>query len=159
MGEKVAGIGRRLAVGDWNSHHPKWSLNRTRVTRGAQLHEGMTQLGLEVVDDCIWETFRRGASQKSRIDLVFKSEEVEWPDMECEGLQSDHAYISGTIQIQQTLPSIRVRKSLHKLRLKAYFKEIGHNASIGTGSVVPLPGRQYSLHKTFGPRQQVPKGV
>ena len=45
--------------------------------------------------------------------------------MECEWLQSDHAYISGTIQIQQALLPPKVRKTLNKLRLKAYFKEIG----------------------------------
>ena len=51
--EEIARIGRRLVVGDWNSHHPKWSLNGARDTRGTQLQEGMTQLGLEVVDECV----------------------------------------------------------------------------------------------------------
>ena len=85
----------------------------------------MTQLGLEVVDECVWKTFRRGENQKSRIDLVFKSEEVEWTNMECEWLQSDHAYISGTIRIQQALLPPKVKKTLDKLRLETYFKEIG----------------------------------
>ena len=50
-------------------------------------------MDLEVVGECVWETFSRGESQKSRIDLVFKSEEIEWTNMECEWLQRDHAYI------------------------------------------------------------------
>ena len=45
--------------------------------------------------------------------------------MECEWLQSDYTYISGTIQIQQALPPPTVRKTLDKVRLEAYFKEIG----------------------------------
>ena len=56
---------------------------------------------------------------------MFKSEEVEWTNMECEWLQSDHAYISGTIKIQQALPPPKVRKTLDKLRLEACFKQIG----------------------------------
>ena len=35
--EEIATIGRRLTVGDWNSHHPKWSLNRARDARATQL--------------------------------------------------------------------------------------------------------------------------
>ena len=85
----------------------------------------MTQLGLDVVDECVWETFRRGESQKSVIDLVFKSKEVKWINMECEWLQTDHAYISGTIKIQQRLPPLKVRKTLNELRLEACFTEIG----------------------------------
>ena len=125
MTEEVARIRERLAIGDWNSYHPKWSLKGARDARGTQLQEGVTQLGLEVVDKCVWETFRRGESQKSRIDLVVKSEEVEWTNMKCEWLQSDHAYISGTIKIQQALPPSKVRKTLNKLKLEACFKQIG----------------------------------
>ena len=54
-----------------------WSLKTNRDNRGTQLQEGMTYLGLNVVKQCFWETFRRGDQQRSRIDLVFKSEEVQ----------------------------------------------------------------------------------
>ena len=40
--EEIARIGKRLGVGDWNSSHPKWSLNRARDARGTPLQEGMT---------------------------------------------------------------------------------------------------------------------
>ena len=60
MTERKAGIGRRLAIGDWNAHHPDWSLKTNRDNRGTQLQEGMTHLGLNVVKECFWETFRRG---------------------------------------------------------------------------------------------------
>ena len=62
--EQTAGIGRRLAIGDWNAHHPDWSLKTNRDNRGTQLQEGMTQLGLNVAKECFWETFRRGEQQK-----------------------------------------------------------------------------------------------
>ena len=84
----------------------------------------MTYLGLSVIKEFFRKTFRRGDQQRSRIDLVFKSEEVQWSNMECEWLQSKHAYISGTIEIQQTLPPPNMRKTLDKTKLEAYFKEV-----------------------------------
>ena len=77
MTEEIARIGRGLAVTDWSSYHPKWSLNEARDARGTQLQEGMIQLALEIVYEDVWEIFRRGESQKSRIDSVFKMEEFE----------------------------------------------------------------------------------
>ena len=40
--ERTARVGRRLAIGEWNAHHPDWSLKTNRENRGTQLQEGMT---------------------------------------------------------------------------------------------------------------------
>ena len=125
MTERKAGIGRRLAIGDWNAHHPDWTLKTNRDYRGTQLEEGMTQLGLNVVKECFWKIFRRGDQQRSRIDLVFKSEEVQWTNMESEWLQSDHAYVTCMLEIQQALLPPNTRKTLDKTKVEAYFKEVG----------------------------------
>ena len=45
--------------------------------------------------------------------------------MECEWLQSDHANVSGKLEIQEALPQPNIRKTLDKIKLEAYFKEVG----------------------------------
>ena len=72
--ENIAPNGPRTAIGDWNEHHPAWSLRGTSSPRGRYLEHGMTQLGLEVDNTYLnAPIFQRGASQVSRIDLIFKS--------------------------------------------------------------------------------------
>ena len=44
--------------------------------------------------------------------------------MECEWLQSDHVYVSGTLEIQQALPPLNIRKTRNNTKLEGYFKEV-----------------------------------
>ena len=74
--------------------------------------------------ECVRDTFRGGDNHKSWIDLVFRSEEVEQTNIECELVQSDYGCILETVQIQQTLLSSKARKVLDKIRLEVYLKDI-----------------------------------
>ena len=76
--EILAANGPRIAIGDWNAHHPTWSLRGTSSARERYLEQGMRQLGLEVDNTHPDEpTFQRGTTQTSRIDLIFKSTDLE----------------------------------------------------------------------------------
>ena len=49
---------------------------------------------------------------------------MQWTKIECEWLQSDYAYLSGTLEIQPALPPPNIRKTLDTTKLEAYFKEV-----------------------------------
>ena len=86
--EEVAKIGKRLAIGDYNTHNLDWSLKIKRDNRATQLREGMVYLSLNVEKDCFLETFRRGDQQKSRIDLTRIRQQKTSPDIASIGVAS-----------------------------------------------------------------------
>ena len=96
--ENIAPNGPRIAIGDWNAHHLTWSLTGTASARGRYLEHGMTQLGLEVDNTYRNEPpFKRGATQASQINLIFKSTDLEVQRTGKDWLMRDHTVLTLTL--------------------------------------------------------------
>ena len=124
--EKIAANSPRIAIGDWNAHHPTWSLRGTSSARGRYLEQGMTQLGLEVDNTHQDEpTFQRGTTQMSRIDLIFKSTDLEPQRTDMEWVMSDHSLLYYTLDLQKPLPPNSSKMTTDTNKLHTYLESIG----------------------------------
>ena len=118
--EQIGTTGPVIALGDWNAHHPHWSLDGRLDGRGRVLKEGMEGLGLQLDPQFTGPTFRRSNSQQSRIDLVFRNEEASWAtdSITMEWLLGDHCAFAGTIDTtacEISSPPIRSTIDIAKL--------------------------------------------
>ena len=124
--KKIAANGPRITIGDWNAHHPTWSVKATSSASGQYLEQGKTQLGLEVDNTHPDEpTFQRGTTQMSRSDLVFKSTDLELQRTGIDWLMSDHSLLYYTLDLQKPLPPNSSKMTTDTNKLHAYLESIG----------------------------------
>ena len=69
---EVVGVGRWVLLGDWNAHHPAWSLDGKSGPSGRVLRSWMQERGASLVkgDGNTFELSRRGVTVASRIDFA-----------------------------------------------------------------------------------------
>src|SRR6266576_2816363 len=93
--EKIVGYlkdSEGVLIGDWNAHHPRWSLTGKRDARGGALEEAIMEVGAEIfkTKGPTWERVVKGKQQQSRIDLVFAKGDQIVDRLRKHKLGSDH---------------------------------------------------------------------
>ena len=73
---EVVGVGRWVLLGDWNAHHPAWSLDGKSGPSGRVLRSWMQERGAELVAGRghTFERTREGVRVASRIDFAVVGE-------------------------------------------------------------------------------------
>ena len=112
-----------IVVGDWNAHHPRWSLNKNEDGCGRALQEGMN-LACFCLDSGPREaTFRRtldhGQVRESRIDLFFRTDQLSLRVHPAEWLLSDHTAIRAEFNSSTNLVPPSAKSNIDVSQLEA----------------------------------------